>query len=261
MSARRLTLLDHAIGEIDRAINVLCATPHARRAHPGTPDGDSAAGGPAAGGPAGGGPAGGGPAGGGPVAGAPAAGGTAADGSAEGEAPATALSAGARTKAARLMRVNHAGEVAAQALYRGQALTARDPGTARSMRQAAAEEMDHLAWCDERLKQLNGHSSLLNPLWYAGSFFIGSVAGTLGDRASLGFIAETEKQVESHLRDHLDRLPPEDRRSRAILEQMTHDEVQHGVNAAALGGKDLPLWLKGAMHLTSKLMTRGSYWI
>ena len=161
----------------------------------------------------------------------------------------------------RLMRVNHAGEVAAQALYRGQALTARDSGTAQSMRQAAAEEMDHLAWCDERLKQLNGGSSLLNPLWYVGSFLLGGVAGILGDRTSLGFIAETERQVESHLRDHLDRLPPEDRRSRAILQQMTHDEIQHGVNAAALGGKDLPLWLKGAMHLTSKLMTRGSYWV
>jgi 3-demethoxyubiquinol 3-hydroxylase len=159
------------------------------------------------------------------------------------------------------MRVNHAGEVAAQALYRGQALTARNSATARSMRQAAAEEMDHLAWCDERLTQLNGRSSLLNPLWYAGSFLIGSVAGILGDRASLGFIAETERQVESHLREHLERLPPQDRRSRAILQQMTHDEIQHGVNAAALGGKDLPLWLKGAMHLTSKLMTRGSYWL
>jgi ubiquinone biosynthesis monooxygenase Coq7 len=231
MSARTLTLTDQAIGEIDRAINVLWATPWARRAAPEPPGGDSTAGEPAAGEPAG------------------------------GEAVATALSERARAEAARLMRVNHAGEVAAQALYRGQALTARDPGAACSMRRAAAEEMDHLAWCDERLKQLNGRSSLLNPLWYAGSFFIGSVAGVLGDRASLGFIAETERQVESHLRDHLDRLPPEDRRSRAILQQMTHDEIQHGVNAAALGGKDLPLWLKGAMHLTSKLMTRGSYWL
>jgi 3-demethoxyubiquinol 3-hydroxylase len=218
MSARTLTLADQAIGEIGRAINVLWATPRARRPPPGAPDGEPAAGG-------------------------------------------GALSERARAEAARLMRVNHAGEVAAQALYCGQALTARDPGTARCMRQAAAEEMDHLAWCDERLKQLNGRSSLLNPLWYAGSFLIGSVAGILGDRASLGFIAETERQVESHLRDHLDRLPPEDRRSRAILQQMTHDEIQHGVNAAALGGKDLPLWLKGAMHLTSRLMTRGSYWL
>jgi 3-demethoxyubiquinol 3-hydroxylase len=222
MSARRFTLADQAIGEIDRAINVLWATPHARRPAPGAP------------------PAG-------------AAGGI--------EAGDAALGERARAEAARLMRVNHAGEVAAQALYRGQALTARNPGTAQSMRRAAAEEADHLAWCDERLKQLNGRSSVLNPLWYAGSFLIGSVAGMLGDRTSLGFIAETERQVESHLRDHLDRLPPEDRRSRAILQQMTHDEIQHGVNAAMLGGKDLPLWLKGAMHLTSKLMTRGSYWL
>ena len=241
MNPRTLTLVDQAIGEIDRAINVLWATPRARRPPPEAPAGDSAAGVPAAGEPA---------------AGVPAAGVPAGD-----EAGAAPLSEHARAEAARLMRVNHAGEVAAQALYRGQALTARDPGTARSMHQAAAEEMDHLAWCDERLKQLNGRSSLLNPLWYAGSFLIGSVAGILGDRASLGFIAETERQVESHLRNHLDRLPPEDRRSRAILEQMTHDEIQHGVNAAALGGKDLPLWLKGAMHLTSKLMTRGSYWL
>ena len=236
MSARALTLVDQAIGEIDRAINVLWATPRARRPPPEAPAGDSAAG-------------------------SPVAGDSAACVAAGDEAGAAPLSEHARAEAARLMRVNHAGEVAAQALYRGQALTARDSGTARSMRRAAAEEMDHLAWCDERLKQLNGRPSLLNPLWYAGSFLIGSVAGILGDRASLGFIAETERQVESHLRDHLDRLPPEDRRSRAILEQMTHDEIQHGVNAAALGGKDLPLWLKGAMHLTSRLMTRGSYWI
>ena len=171
------------------------------------------------------------------------------------------LTDGERQASIRLMRVNHSGEIAAQALYQGQALTARNGTVAAAMRHAASEEMDHLAWCDERLKQLNGRSSLLTPLWYAGSFLIGSLAGILGDRASLGFIAETERQVESHLRDHLDRLPPEDRRSRAILQQMTHDEIQHGVNAAALGGKDLPFWLKGAMHLTSKLMTRGSYWL
>lgn len=226
MSTRTLTLADRVIGEIDRAINVLCATPRARRAPPGASAGEYEAGEPAG-----------------------------------SEAGGAALSERARAEAARLMRVNHAGEVAAQALYRGQALTARDPGTARAMREAAAEEMDHLAWCDERLKQLSGRSSLLNPLWYAGSFLVGTAAGMLGDRASLGFIAETERQVESHLRDHLDRLPPEDRRSRAILQQMTHDEVRHGMNAAALGGKDLPLWLKGAMRLTSKLMTRGSYWL
>jgi ubiquinone biosynthesis monooxygenase Coq7 len=225
MRVRRLTLADQAIGEIDRAINVLWATPRARRPVPAPPAADFAPGEPA------------------------------------GETAAAPLPESARIEAARMMRVNHAGEVAAQALYRGQALTARNPHTATCMQQAAAEETDHLAWCDERLKELDGRSSLLNPLWYAGSFLIGSVAGILGDRTSLGFIAETERQVESHLRDHLDRLPPEDRRSRAILQQMTHDEVQHGANAAALGGKDLPLWLKGAMHLTSRLMTRGSYWL
>jgi len=209
-------MTDRAIGEIGKAINVLCATPHSGRPLPGAP-GDIFA------------------------------------------AAAPALGEPERAEAARLMRVNHAGEVAAQALYRGQALTARDPGTARSMLKAATEEMDHLAWCDERLKELNGRTSLLNPLWYAGSFLLGGVAGLLGDRASLGFIAETERQVESHLRDHLGRLPADDRRSRAILEQMTHDEIQHGAEATALGGKELPLWLKGAMRLTSKLMTRGSY--
>jgi 3-demethoxyubiquinol 3-hydroxylase len=230
MSARALTLVDRAIGEIDKAINVLWATPHPGRPLPGAAAGDSAAGTMA---------------------------GTAAAGTPAAGEP--ALREPERAEAARLMRVNHAGEVAAQALYRGQALTARDPRTARSMLKAAAEEMDHLAWCDERLKELNGRTSLLNPLWYAGSFLLGGVAGVLGDRASLGFIAETERQVESHLRDHLERLPADDRRSRAILEQMTHDEIQHGAQATALGGKELPLWLKGAMRLTSKLMTRGSY--
>jgi len=166
-----------------------------------------------------------------------------------------------RREAARLMRVNHAGEVAAQALYRGQALSARDGGTARAMRQAAEEEMDHLAWCNQRLVELSGRTSVLNPIWYAGSFLIGSLAGVLGDSTSLGFIRETERQVESHLRSHLERLPADDQRSRAILEQMTHDEIQHGANAAALGGKELPLWLRGAMHLTSRLMTKGSYWL
>jgi ubiquinone biosynthesis monooxygenase Coq7 len=166
-----------------------------------------------------------------------------------------------RLEASRLMRVNHAGEVAAQALYRGQALTARNSQLAESMHRAAAEEMDHLAWCETRIKELQGRTSVLNPLWYAGSFLIGATAGLSGDRASLGFMAETERQVESHLRGHLDRLPAADRRSRAILEKMTHDEVRHGAQAAALGGRDLPIWVKGAMHLTSRLMTGSSRWI
>jgi ubiquinone biosynthesis monooxygenase Coq7 len=166
-----------------------------------------------------------------------------------------------RLESARLMRVNHAGEVAAQALYQGQALTARDPLVKSAMQQAAAEEIDHLAWCEQRLNELKGQTSLLNPLWYFGSFALGAFAGALGDRASLGFIAETEKQVESHLRDHLERLSAKDSRSRAILEQMTHDEVQHGAKAASMGGKALPFPITWAMRATSTLMTRGSYWI
>jgi 3-demethoxyubiquinol 3-hydroxylase len=175
--------------------------------------------------------------------------------------PGPALSDTERVLSARLMRVNHAGEVAAQALYQGQALTARDPAVKSAMLEAAAEEIDHLAWCEERLRELHGRTSLLNPLWYLGSFALGAIAGTLGDRASLGFIAETEKQVESHLRDHLERLSANDSRSRAILVQMTHDEMRHGAKAAFMGGKPLPFPVSRAMRATSKLMTRGSYWL
>ncbi|MDP9007967.1 MAG: 2-polyprenyl-3-methyl-6-methoxy-1,4-benzoquinone monooxygenase [Pseudomonadota bacterium] len=166
-----------------------------------------------------------------------------------------------RLESVRLMRVNHSGEVAAQALYQGQALTARDPAVKSAMHQAAAEEIDHLAWCEQRLTELKGRTSLLNPLWYFGSLTMGALAGVLGDRFSLGFIAETEKQVESHLRDHLGRLSAKDLRSRAILEQMTHDEVQHGAKAASMGGKALPIPITWAMRATSLLMTRGSYWV
>jgi ubiquinone biosynthesis monooxygenase Coq7 len=171
------------------------------------------------------------------------------------------LSAAERSASARLMRVNHSGEVAAQALYQGQALTARDPAVKSAMAQAAAEETDHLAWCGQRLSELQGRASLFNPLWYLGSYAIGAVAGALGDRTSLGFIAETERQVEAHLRDHLDRLSPKDLRSRAILEQMTHDEMQHGARASSMGGQALPIPVSLAMRATSRLMTRGSYWI
>ncbi len=166
-----------------------------------------------------------------------------------------------RRESARLMRVNHAGEVAAQALYQGQGLTARDPIVADSMQRAAAEEMDHLAWCEARLEDLQGRPSVLNPLWYAGSFAIGAAAGVFGDRTSLGFIAETEKQVEAHLREHLRRLPAADGRSRAVLDQMTHDEATHGAQATALGATRLPWLLRSVMRLTSMLMTRGSYWL
>ncbi len=166
-----------------------------------------------------------------------------------------------RITSARLMRVNHAGEVAAQGLYQGQALTARDPAVKLAMNQAAREETDHLAWCEQRLTELRARPSVLNPLWYLGSYAIGALAGALGDRTSLGFIAETERQVESHLRDHLGRLSPKDLRSRAILEQMTHDEKQHGEQAASMGGEALPVAVTLAMRATSRLMTRGSYWI
>jgi ubiquinone biosynthesis monooxygenase Coq7 len=173
----------------------------------------------------------------------------------------TQLSEADRRESLRLMRVNHAGEVAAQALYHGQALTAGDPKVKEAMQQAAREEVDHLAWCEARLKELKGRPSILNPIWYLGSLTIGAIAGALGDNLSLGFIAETEKQVESHLRDHLDRLSPKDSRSRAILEQMTRDEMQHGAKATSMGGKALPFPITLAMRATSRLMTRGSYWV
>jgi 3-demethoxyubiquinol 3-hydroxylase len=166
-----------------------------------------------------------------------------------------------RLRSARLMRVNHAGEVAAQALYQGQALAARDEAVKTAMQQFAAEESDHLAWCEQRLTELDGRTSLLNPLWYLGSFVLGAAAGALGDRLSLGFVAETEAQVESHLAGHLERLSPRDLRSRAILERMQHDEMRHGANAASLGGRALPLPASMAMRAASKLMTFGSYWI
>jgi ubiquinone biosynthesis monooxygenase Coq7 len=176
-------------------------------------------------------------------------------------AAAEALPAPERAESIRLMRVNHSGEVAAQALYQGQALTARNAEVKSSMHRAAAEEMDHLAWCEQRLSELQGRPSLLNPLWYFGSLGLGAFAGALGDRVSLSFIAETEKQVESHLRDHLDRLSARDLRSRAILEQMTHDEMQHGAKAASMGGKPVPQSVALAMRALSRLMTKGSYWI
>src|SRR5580692_7003238 len=171
------------------------------------------------------------------------------------------LDAAQRVESVRLMRVNHSGEVAAQALYQGQALTAGDAGVSAAMRQAAAEETDHLAWCELRLRELRGRTSLLNPLWYAGSFAIGTLAGALGRSAGLGFVAETERQVESHLRGHMERLGSADPRSRAILERMTHDEMQHGAQASQLGGQELPIPVGMAMRLTARLMTLSSYWL
>jgi ubiquinone biosynthesis monooxygenase Coq7 len=162
------------------------------------------------------------------------------------------------TLSASLMRVNHSGEVAAQALYRGQALVARDSQLRAELLQAAGEEQDHLAWCQERTEELGGRTSVLAPVWFAGSFALGIVAGLAGDRISLGFLAETEKQVAEHLDGHLQELPPDDTRSRDIVKQMRADEVEHGAHARALGGTDLPRPLEAAMRLTAKIMTTAS---
>ncbi len=164
-----------------------------------------------------------------------------------------------RDHIARLMRINHTGEVCAQGLYQGQALTARDPQVRASMQRSAAEENDHLDWCEQRVDELGGRLSLLNPLWYAGSFAIGAAAGMAGDRWSLGFVAETERQVEGHLDDHLGQVPDDDRRTRAILEQMKRDEIEHGEKALNHGGARLPAPLRALMKATAKVMTSAVY--
>jgi len=164
-----------------------------------------------------------------------------------------------RRHVAGLIRVDHAGEVAAQGLYHGQALTARRPEIRAAMQRAAIEEGDHLSWCYDRLQELGDRPSLLNPLWYAGSVAIGAVAGVAGDRWSLGFMAETERQVEGHLDDHLSQLPGADARSRAILEQMKLDEIGHAESALAAGGSELPGVVKRLMTLTAKVMTGTAY--
>ncbi len=164
-------------------------------------------------------------------------------------------------RSAALMRVNLAGEVAAQALYHGQALVAESPAVREFLLAAAREEGDHLLWCAERLEALHSSPSLLNPLWYAGSVAIGALAGLAGDRISLGFIAETERQVEGHLDDHLARLPAADDASRAILEQMKADESRHGTHALERGGRPLPGPVSALMRLTAKVMTASAYWI
>ena len=166
-----------------------------------------------------------------------------------------------KQEAARLMRVNHVGEVCAQALYQSQAMTARNPATRDKMQQSSSEENDHLDWCEKRIGELGGRTSLLNPLWYAGSFAIGTVAGVAGDRWNLGFVAETEKQVVRHLEDHLQRLSPEDQRSRAIVEQMKIDEGEHATAAIVAGGRALPEPVQRGMQLMSKVMTNIAYWI
>lgn len=166
-----------------------------------------------------------------------------------------------RDHTARLMRINHTGEVCAQALYQGQALTAKLPEVRSNMERAAAEENDHLDWCESRLKELGSRTSYLNPVWYAGSFAIGAAAGLAGDKWSLGFVGETERQVESHLDEHLEQVPETDQKTRAILEQMKTDEIHHGETAMEAGGAELPKPIKEAMKLTSKIMTGTVYYL
>jgi ubiquinone biosynthesis monooxygenase Coq7 len=166
-----------------------------------------------------------------------------------------------RRHAAALMRVNHSGEVAAQALYQGQAAVAASQTTHSALAEAAREETDHLAWCSTRIHELGGRTSLLNPLWYAGSFAIGALAATFGDRVSLGFVSETERQVEGHLDDQLTQLPAGDSRSRSILEAMRTDEIAHGASAKAAGGADLPAPVRVLMKHTARVMTGTAYWI
>ena len=161
----------------------------------------------------------------------------------------------------RLMRINHAGEVSAQALYQGQALTATLPEVRMAMKKSALEENDHLVWCQQRVDYLGGHASILNPVWYAGSFLMGTLAGRIGDKWSLGFVAETEKQVVRHLDEHLAKISVRDEKSRAILEQMKMDELHHATEAVNAGGAALPKPIKRVMGIMSKVMTRTSYWI
>ncbi len=165
-----------------------------------------------------------------------------------------------RAHAAGLMRVNHAGEVAAQALYQGHATVARDKDVEEQLKQAAEEEFDHLSWCEQRLQELDSAPSRLSPLWYAGAYAMGAASGAVGDKWSLGFIAETEKQVSAHLESHLDKLPQDDARSRAIVEQMRDEEVEHGKNAIEAGAAELPLPVVQFMRATAKIMTKTAYW-
>ncbi|MCE2745724.1 MAG: 2-polyprenyl-3-methyl-6-methoxy-1,4-benzoquinone monooxygenase [Burkholderiales bacterium] len=204
----KLPSLDAVLGEVDKALKTLAATPVAQRPNP-----------------------------------------------AGKNLPAEQLSDAEKQKVIGLMRVNHVGEICAQALYQAQALASSSPEKKALFNHAAKEEADHLAWTQERLDQLGARPSLLNPLWYSGAFALGFVAGTLGDKVSLGFMAETERQVEKHLNDHLGRLPAGDQQSRAILEQMRQDEIEHGQKAIEQGANNLPLPVKLAMTAMSKVMT------
>ena len=171
------------------------------------------------------------------------------------------LTASERRRAGALMRIDHVGEVCAQALYSAQALATRNPQLRTDLEAAAREETDHLAWTSERLDQLGARPSLLNPLWYAGAFGLGLIAGRLGDRTGLGFVVETERQVEQHLAGHLDRLPAADHASRAILAQMKDDEARHGIEAQAAGARELPLPIKLAMRGAAKVMTTTAHFV
>ena len=178
-----------------------------------------------------------------------------------GAADAPPMAAADRRLAGALMRVDHVGEVCAQALYQAQALTARSPAVRAQLVAAAAEETDHLAWTERRLRELGDRPSWLNPLWYAGSFALGLAAGRAGDRWSLAFVAETERQVEQHLASHLERLPPHDLRSRAVVDQMREDEAAHGRAAEAAGAARMPLPLRWAMRGAARVMTTTAHWL
>ncbi len=178
-----------------------------------------------------------------------------------GTAKTTALPTEQRRLSGALMRVNHVGEICAQALYNAQALATADPALQRHFESAARDESDHLAWTHQRLRELGDHTSALNPLWYAGAFGIGLLAGRLGAAVSLGFVAETERQVEQHLQDHLERLPATDDASRAIVHQMQQDEARHAAQARQAGGTELPTAVKLAMRLAAKVMTRAAHYV
>jgi 3-demethoxyubiquinol 3-hydroxylase len=175
--------------------------------------------------------------------------------------PEADLSPQERQHVAALMRINHVGEVCAQALYAGQAFTAREGMVRAALEHAAWEETEHLNWTERRIEELGGRKSLLNPLWYAGAWTIGAIAGRLGDPVSLGFVAETERQVEAHLEGHMSQLPATDLRSQAIIDQMKTDEVAHAQTALSLGAAELPPVAKGAMKMAAKVMTKTAYWV
>lgn len=175
--------------------------------------------------------------------------------------PETTLSADEKSHSAGLMRVNHAGEIAAQGLYQGHAAVARDHEIEQQMQEAANEELDHLGWCEERLGELGSGPSKLRPVWYAGAWAMGAASGILGDKWSLGFIEETERQVSEHLTGHLDRLPENDGKSRAIVSQMRDEEELHGANARDAGAAELPRPVRRLMRLTARVMTGAAYWI